>query len=281
MEVTEPAPVAPTERSLDEPEYSTEGRPIPELTGHDLRRFRSKFIPQVDGDNCWRWLGRLREDGYGQFDLYGRAYRAHRVAYTIRYGAIPDGKQINHRCGNPICVRPSHLYAGTHAENMRDSIAHGTHCMASKTHCKHGHEFTEENTSVLAWRGQSHRVCRTCRRLSHDRRKAEETPAEREARREKKREHHLRSRENETPAEREARLARKREYNFSQREKAREYMRKRRENETPAEREARREYQREYDRKRFENEPPAEREARREKAREYNRKRQKLRKEGF
>lgn len=79
---------------------------------------------------CWTWTGR-RQGGYGRFDLpepQGGVF-AHRVAYELLVGAVPAGLQVLHRCDNPSCVNPAHLFVGTHQDNMadRDSKGRGQH----------------------------------------------------------------------------------------------------------------------------------------------------------
>lgn len=83
--------------------------------------------PNLSSDACWEWPG-SRHNGqwpYGFFTLDGEQIPAHRAAWIITYGPIPDGIFILHRCDNPPCVRPSHLFAGTPLANMRDMIAKG------------------------------------------------------------------------------------------------------------------------------------------------------------
>jgi hypothetical protein len=67
---------------------------------------------------------------------------------------------ICHRCDNPVCVNPDHLFDGSQLENLLDCVRKGRHKGKSQTHCKHGHEFTPENTYL--WK--NHRHCRTCMR---------------------------------------------------------------------------------------------------------------------
>lgn len=86
----------------------------------------SRFWQKVSfGDGCWEWQASLSTHGYGQFNIGVKLYGAHRVAYALKNGPIPDGAQILHRCDNPACVRPSHLFPGDHRSNMRDMAAKG------------------------------------------------------------------------------------------------------------------------------------------------------------
>ena len=69
---------------------------------------------------CWVWVGGTFSSGYGSFWLSGRSSHAHRVAWELTYGKIPDGLFVLHCCDRPLCVRPEHLFIGTHADNVRD-----------------------------------------------------------------------------------------------------------------------------------------------------------------
>ena len=78
---------------------------------------------------CWIWLNALNRQGYGALGQKARAKvgnnLAHRVAYTAYKGEIPDGLHVLHTCDNPCCVNPEHLFLGTNADNIQDSMGKG------------------------------------------------------------------------------------------------------------------------------------------------------------
>jgi hypothetical protein len=122
-----------------------------------------KFVRFVE-NGCWLWSGFRVPNGYGLFSPGGREHSvyAHRWAYQHFVGPIPQGLEVAHRCGEPGCVNPMHLGAITHRENLFDT-ATSTRCNAEKTHCKHGHEYTQENTICTR---EGWRQCRKCKLLS-------------------------------------------------------------------------------------------------------------------
>jgi hypothetical protein len=76
---------------------------------------------------CWVWTLGLFENGYGAFWVGDRQKRAHRYSWEVHVGPIPKGKRILHRCDNPCCVNPKHLFVGTDADNIADMVAKGRH----------------------------------------------------------------------------------------------------------------------------------------------------------
>jgi len=112
-------------------------------------------------DGCWTWAeGTKTKGGYGLLKVDGRMHLAHRVAYRLLVGEIPDGLELDHLCRNRACVRPDHLEPVTRQENVLRG--EGTAAInARKTHCKRGHPLSGENLLIVN-RGTA-RACRTCR----------------------------------------------------------------------------------------------------------------------
>lgn len=74
-------------------------------------------------EGCWEWTGSTHKFGYGEFRSGYTFYRAHRYSYELHHGEIEEGLGINHKCDNPKCVNPDHLYAGTQQQNNADKLA--------------------------------------------------------------------------------------------------------------------------------------------------------------
>lgn len=105
-------------------------------------------IIENEETECWAWQKSKRK-GYGYMKFRGKwFFPAHRVSFIVYKGEIPEGLFVCHKCDNPSCVNPDHLYAGTPKQNMQDKMERGRffNGHSAKTHCVNGHEFTEENT---------------------------------------------------------------------------------------------------------------------------------------
>lgn len=81
-------------------------------------RFFEKVI--INKGECWGWKGGLAHFGYGLMKVRGKNDRAHRISWRIHKGEIPKGKLVLHKCDNPICSNPEHLYLGTQSDNVKD-----------------------------------------------------------------------------------------------------------------------------------------------------------------
>lgn len=154
---------------------TTDLRPKPPVDY--VARFWAK-VDQREPNECWPWLGTVTMHGYGQYVCGSGNQRtsAHRYAYTVAHGPIPDDLTIDHvyerGCRRRDCVNPAHLEAVTMAENLRRRDEANR-----RTHCNHGHALTADN---LVPHGKDRLACRTCRRRATALSRARKSARERE-----------------------------------------------------------------------------------------------------
>lgn len=146
----------------------------------DAERFEAQFIA---GRGCWFWLGQRDVSGYGVLHLPSvrrGPVKAHRIAYRLYVGPIPNGSCVRHACDNRGCVNPDHLELGPHVVNMADMFERGGEEKSfalrnrRKEVCPQGHPLSGPNLLMQGNR----RKCRACRaescRRRYRRRRAEE-----------------------------------------------------------------------------------------------------------
>ncbi len=129
----------------------------------DTSLLPERFWTKVRLDaGCWVWTAAKDGDGYAHFDWHGEVELAHRVAYQVLVGPIPDGLTLDHLCRVRACVNPQHLEPVTNRENLlRGNGFSGVN--ARKTHCAKGHAYDEANTYH---RPSGGRDCRKCNAAS-------------------------------------------------------------------------------------------------------------------
>jgi len=120
------------------PQYTPEQR---------ILKFWSKVAITADDEKCWEWHGWKDKDGYGSIrpDPYSHT-RTHRFSWMITYGNIPDGLQVLHKCDNPPCCNPKHLFLGTTQENTKDRDNKGR---GIKGEGHHQHRLTNEQVDYI------------------------------------------------------------------------------------------------------------------------------------
>lgn len=131
---------------------------------------------------CWLWTGCKDRKGYGKFWFNKKVGKAHRGAYILFKGPIPDGLSVCHSCDIPACVNPEHLWLGTIADNSIDMHKKNRQPPQNRpqTHCRKGHEYSVVGTWVHQYREiknddgtitvKVYRKCKECSNNAHKKR---------------------------------------------------------------------------------------------------------------
>ncbi len=141
-----------------------------------------KGVVVSESTGCWEWTRYTNPQGSGRMGGgVGRGLiYTHRASYETYVGPIPEGMLVCHHCDNPPCCNPAHLFIGTYRDNANDCEAKGRnrHILAavaaataerlSRTRCRRGHSFDDENTYFRKTGG---RACRACQRVAMARRR--------------------------------------------------------------------------------------------------------------
>ena len=158
---TAPTTKANTQRTTAKPLTKENANGASEQGNTEMTVTERLLAKVKKSDGCWLWTGAISIYGYARFLHGGKNRFAHRVAYTLFVGPIPDGMSVCHKCDTPRCINPDHLFLGTLADNMMDCVSKGRHYQAKKIKCPKGHPYTPENTGL--WGGR--RNCLICSRL--------------------------------------------------------------------------------------------------------------------
>lgn len=137
------------------------------LHAHDMKRLMSHVIKGKTEDDCWKWIGHRYEYGYGAFCYKNRQMHASRAAWFLFFGELESPKiQVCHKCDNPECCNPKHLFLGTHQDNMTDCKKKGRIKSNPRiyTHCKRGHSLDLTLPHVKWDEKYKRRICMICYR---------------------------------------------------------------------------------------------------------------------
>src|SRR5690242_3600813 len=107
-------------RLLSKSIYKQYFKPLPRLTKEQIERLFDNVVKE--GNGCWNWTKYRDSDGYGRMAIGNEMYRAHRLAWVATHGKVPRGLCVLHKCDNPSCINPAHLFLGTQYDNIQDCI---------------------------------------------------------------------------------------------------------------------------------------------------------------
>ena len=129
-----------------------------QLHGLTFRQRWEAYTPRSDG--CWEWTGARDSNGYGRLNIDGKPVLAHRLAWQLHRGPITSEDHICHKCDNPPCVNPSHLFKGNAQMNSDDKLKKKRHRYGVSKGEAHGHAIlTEEQAREIKASALSHKAC--------------------------------------------------------------------------------------------------------------------------
>jgi hypothetical protein len=132
-------------------------KPPAQLRHREPGTLEERFWAKVNkSGECWEWLGTKNPGGYGCFKVNYKMRKAHRVAYELGHGSIPADLCVLHRCDNPGCVRPDHLFLGTRSENMQDMQKKGRGRGGDGSNAPSGDDHWSRRRPELVARGDRH-----------------------------------------------------------------------------------------------------------------------------
>ena len=119
---------------------------------------------------CWNWTGWRNERGYAKVWYLGKMVWLHRLSahFYLRFD-LRSKLHVLHKCDNPSCFNPKHLFIGTHQDNMQDATNKGRMGSDQRTHCRRGHALTPEN--LYARSNGERGTCKECCRVRYQKKR--------------------------------------------------------------------------------------------------------------